>query len=223
MLQNIKTIDLHQDILISVNYPESQKDNSQTDFNMLKLANIKVVLGSVFPVPPESNFFHTSVNSLISQDINTYINQCKLDPDFSIILNSNDFTKAIQSKGKYGILIHIEGLNNFKGTKNDWQLLNDWYNKGLRSIGPVWNFNNSLGGGAQNNLKGLTPIGIELIKWAQQRGVIIDFAHMSPKTFSDAANISSKPIFVSHGNAFDVCPKIRNYTKSQLFSLLSLN
>lgn len=223
MISSLKTIDLHQDILLNTKYPDSQKDDSQTSFDMLKAANIKIVLGSVFPIPPQENFFHPKVNSLITSDINSYINQCKLDINFSIIFNKEVLNDIITSQTKYGIIIHIEGLNVFKDQCSDWRLLENWFNLGLRSIGPIWNLHNSFGGGAQDNQIGLTSLGHELIEWAENKGVLIDFAHMNPKTFMGAAKISNKPILVSHGNAYDLCSKIRNYDKLQLKQIAESN
>ena len=115
--------------------------------------------------------------------------------------------------------MHIEGLNTFNDSK--WPLLEAWYKMGWRSLGPVWNLTNTLGGGTKDPSSGLTPLGEKLISWLQGRNMIIDFAHMNEQTFWDAAKIVKGPILVSHGNTCRHCTSPRNYNDDQLRKVAS--
>jgi len=138
--------------------------------------------------------------------------------DFRIIRNRSDFDALDASKSSIatGLIIHIEGLNTFEDTAKCWSRLETFYDKGLRSIGMTWSKANSLGGGDEDPDQGLTDLGKKLITWANDRGVLIDCAHMSEKSFFDVAACTKAPLFVSHGNARALCDIPRNYSDEQL-------
>ncbi len=209
-------IDLHQDLMLYVTRPNLYPNDKsqQTSFEQLKKNNIKVVLASTFVVPDDENYFDPLINEMIERDIIAYTNYCESDSEFTIIKSNVDLDRAIATEDLYGIIIHIEGLNVFN-PEIDWVMIERWYEMGLRSIGPVWNHTNPFGGGTFEE-GGLTQLGRQLIAWCEQRGVIIDLAHMNQKTFWDTVQVVTKPLFVSHGNSYTVCPNVRNYTDEQL-------
>ncbi len=65
--------------------------------------------------------------------------------------------------------------------------------------GLVWNHDNNLGGGALGK-KGLSKLGIEVVKKLELNNILIDTAHMNEKTFWQFSKITSKPIINSHSN-----------------------
>jgi len=46
--------------------------------------------------------------------------------------------------------------------------------------------------------------------------MIVDLAHVSPKTMHDVLDISTAPVIFSHSNAYSVCPTARNVPDSVL-------
>lgn len=82
-------------------------------------------------------------------------------------------------------------------------------------VGPVWNEDNKLAGGAYGS-SGLTSFGeIALTKFEQQ-GTIIDTAHANEKSFMDIVKLSIKPIFCSHTAFYELCNCPRNLKDYQL-------
>ncbi len=216
-------IDLHQDLMLYVSRPELYKDKyKQTSFEQIKKNNLKVVIASTFAVPKDENYLSPSANKMILQYLNSYRQYCKTHKEFIIIKNQKDLDRVLATKGLYGLILHIEGLNVFDKAK-DWGTLDKFYKLGLRSIGPMWNINNPFGGGTLDKKRGLTPLGKNLIKWCEEKGVLFDFAHMNEKTFWDAAKIVRKPIFISHGNAKSVLNNVRNYSDKQLKEIRKTN
>lgn len=210
-----KIIDLHQDLLLHVTRPELFTNQDQTSFEMIKNNNLKIVVASAFPVPPEENFLDPISNQMIEDDLRTYGEYVTTHPEFIIIKNREDVARVMETNGLFGLLLHIEGLNVFD-ERHGWKLLEHWYEMGLRSIGPVWNITNPFGGGTKDEHQGLTTLGATLVSWTTERGVLLDFAHMNAKTFWDTTKLVKKPILVSHGNASALCPLPRNYTDEQL-------
>lgn len=214
---NISTgyIDLHQDLLLHVKRKDLFSEHIQTSFQMNRAFDARLVVATAFPVPENGNYLDVSTNTLIEQDLREYGTLCKAMPDFSMVFSAKDLEDIpLEKETSTRLLLHIEGLNAF--TNQDWSMLAKWYDLGWRSLGIVWNITNSLGGGTKDMDTGLTKLGAEVIRWCEEKGIIVDFAHMNSRTFFDAANMVRRPILISHGNAYSLCPNPRNYTDEQL-------
>lgn len=83
------------------------------------------------------------------------------------------------------------------------------------SCGLVWNTDNSLCGGA-NGSSGITPLGKRIIKEMEGKGTLIDTAHMNHKSIEDFYEISTKPLFNSHSNIYNLFPHNRNLLDKHL-------
>jgi membrane dipeptidase len=129
-----------------------------------------------------------------------------------------DLTRAGQS-GKPELLAAVEGLDLLA---RDWHEVEQLYEMGFRSLGLFWNNDNFLGCGA-NAVgaadSGLTSVGREFIAYVERRGFLVDLAHASEKSFWQAAEICSKPLFVSHACCRALCEHRRNLTDEQLRAL----
>ena len=208
-------IDLHQDLLLYVTRSELYNDTEQTGFEMIKKNNLKVVTASAFPVPQDEDFLHPFLPVLIEGDLKAYGIYVKENPEYTIIKNITDLHDVFKTEGKFGLLLHVEGLNVFD-TKTGWETLEQWYSLGLRSIGPVWNVQNPFGGGTKDLEQGLTSLGAELLEWCEEKQLLFDCAHMNEKTFWDITKSTKRPLLVSHGNTAQLCPSPRNYTDEQI-------
>lgn len=219
-----KIIDLHQDILLHQRSPLVYKYQNQTSLNQVLASNIQIVFGTGFVFGENDNVFASNCLDLIEEDIDEYVQYEKDNSNLLIIKNREDLEKVDeQSHIVTGLIIHIEGLNTFTDSAEDWAKLDAFYEKGLRSIGIVWTKKNSLGGGdSSEDDSGLSELGKKVLCWAINKKIIIDFSHMNERTFFDSADVlmeNGVPIFISHGNARTVCSNKRNYTDQQLGAL----
>jgi membrane dipeptidase len=221
-MDKIKIIDMHQDLMLYVSRPDLHKDHGQTSFEKIKANNLKVVVASAFPAPENDDFLSLETNRMIEDQIGEYGRYVRDNPEFETIRSAADLERVMDAEGKFGLILHVEGLNAFEES-NGWEMLERWYGLGLRSIGPLWNINNPFGGGTLDSERGLTPLGEKLVKWCEEKNIILDFAHMNEKTFWDAAKIVTRPILVSHGNAYEVCKDPRNYSDAQLAEIGKTN
>lgn len=126
-----------------------------------------------------------------------YINIIKDDTNFKM--------------GKLNVILGIEGAKPLR----DVQQISDMYDLGYRHIGLTWNERNQFACGA-DGIGGLTQLGEDAVRWCNQHGMIIDYAHLNFQSFSDVARISTKPILFSHGNAKTLCEHQRNLDDFQL-------
>jgi len=69
--------------------------------------------------------------------------------------------------------------------------------------------------------KGLTPFAREAIAEIGKRGLILDLAHATDRSFDEALEIVTGPVCVSHGCTYSVCPHARNLTDDQMKRLAS--
>ncbi len=118
------------------------------------------------------------------------------------------------------LLLAVEGLdllaeNGEAGAEELFQL-------GFRSLGLFWNNDNWLGCGAAAQGvadTGLTLAGQDFVRYAEERGFLLDWAHASAGSFWHGAAICHKPLFVSHACCAELCLHRRNLTDEQLRAL----
>lgn len=209
-------IDLHQDLLLHLRRRDLFRSKEyQTSFQQLQNSGVRLVLASGFALPDNDDVFDHFVLGLLEKDFSEYCQYCRQHLQWVIVRSSQDLHELFKSDDRFGLILHIEGLNVVDDSS--WGLFEQWYQMGWRSVGPVWNKTNPFGGGAGDFAEtGLTLFGKQFLRWAQDHQMIVDCAHMNRKSFWDAAEILQGPIVVTHGNADALCPDPRNYSDDQL-------
>jgi membrane dipeptidase len=119
-----------------------------------------------------------------------------------------------------GAVPHLEGASAVGPDLSNLDLL---HAAGVRSIGLVWSRPNHFGHGVPaeypgdpDTSPGLTGAGRDLVRACDERGIVIDCAHLNAAGVEDVAAYSSNPLVVSHAGAHAVCPASRNLTDEQL-------
>ena len=131
--------------------------------------------------------------------------------------------KACQQNQQLAIVLHLEGAE-FLAIEPD--LLDVFYEAGLRSIGPLWNRKSLFGDGLNASFphspdtgSGLTREGKELILACRDKHMLIDVSHMNERAFWDTLEIADQPIVATHSNAHALCAQARNLTDRQLAAI----
>ena len=102
----------------------------------------------------------------------------------------------------------IEGAHPLEGELNN---MNELFDSGLRIAGLTHFFDNRLGGSLHGlSGEGLTPFGADVIRRANELGIIIDVAHASPQMVNDVLDLSTTPVILSHGGVKGLCDMSRN-------------
>jgi microsomal dipeptidase-like Zn-dependent dipeptidase len=108
----------------------------------------------------------------------------------------------------------IEGAHALDGELDALEPLDE---AGIRMIALTHFFDNELGGSAHGVAKGgLTPLGRELIRRMEARGIVLDLAHASAPLLADAVAASTRPVVVSHTGVRGTCDNRRNLSDEQL-------
>ena len=131
--------------------------------------------------------------------------------------------RAAMEAGKLGWITHIEGAEAIAPDLSNFQAL---YDRGLRSIGPVWSRVNAFGEGVPFRFPsspdtggGLTDAGKALVRECNRLRILIDVSHLNERGFWDVAALSSAPLVATHSNAHALSASSRNLTNEQLLAI----
>ena len=117
--------------------------------------------------------------------------------------------KRIAGKGK--IMVY-QSIENSGILGNDPTLLRSFYKLGVRLAGPVHFLNNQFGDSATDKPKwnGLSPLGKEFVKEANDLGVVLDASHSADSVFDQMLEMSRAPIICSHSS----CRALNNHPRN---------
>ena len=78
-------------------------------------------------------------------------------------------------------------------------------------------FDNEVGGSAHGLVKGgLTPFGKQVVARLEERKILVDLAHASPRVIDDVLAQATRPVVVSHTGVQGTCPGPRNLSAEHL-------
>lgn len=210
--------DMHFDLLTFIYFINEKIDYNQRQFYFEKLRNyfenVDGALINFYFMSEEEMNYELCMNYKEYKDILQLLKKS--------IRYLNDFLKQIN---KVPVLYYsIEGLDYLKNI-DDLVFLKSL---GIRSILPVWNNDNKIGGGTKGD-SGLTEYGKKLILKAVDLNFIIDLSHMNEKTFFDVItllkntqNKKNIKVMVSHSNVFNLRNHPRNLKDKQILALNSI-
>ena len=129
--------------------------------------------------------------------------------------------------GEITAIVHMEGAEPIAA---DLSNLEEWYERGLRSIGLVWSRPNDFAEGvpfrfpsSPDTGPGLTEAGRELVRACNRLGILVDLSHLNEAGFWDVAGLSNAPLVATHSNAHALCAASRNLTDAQLDAIRDSN
>jgi membrane dipeptidase len=139
--------------------------------------------------------------------------------DLDLVRTVADLERCIAG-GETGAILHLEGAEPLDPSLRH---LDAWVERGVRSIGIVWSRPNAFGQGvpfrfpgSPDEGPGLTDAGRALVRACNERGVLVDLAHLNERGFFDVAALSDAPLVVTHAGAHAIAPQPRNLTDAQL-------
>ncbi len=98
--------------------------------------------------------------------------------------------------------------------------LTEWWDLGVRAIGPAHYGPGRYAGGTGTEL-GLTTAGVELLAEMARLGVILDVTHLSDQSFRQALDCFSGPILASHNNCRALVPHQRQFDDDQIREIVA--
>ena len=111
-------------------------------------------------------------------------------------------------------LLGLEGAHALEG---DLAAADALFDAGFRMIAPTHFFDTEWAGSAHGVAKGgLTERGRVLVRRLEERRILVDLAHASPRTIADALAMATRPVVVSHGGVKGTCDNARNLSDAEL-------
>ena len=241
----LTVIDLHADTLMWKRDLLSETDQGHIDLKRLEAGNVALqIFSSVTKTPRGQNYEKNSgetdnITPLViaqMQPVRTWSSllerslwhaqklhdvEARSDGRLRVIKTPADLASLLADRaaGKRvtGALLSTEGGQNLEGQVANVARLQA---AGFRMLGLAHFFDTDLAGSMAGEKKGgLTPLGAEVVREAEKRGMVIDVAHSSPAAYADVLKIATRPVVVSHGGVKGTCDTPRNLSDDQLRAL----
>ena len=113
---------------------------------------------------------------------------------------TSDSARLAIARGRVGSILGMEGGH---AIENSLSLLRMYYALGVRYMTLTHNVTLDWADAALDSAKhgGLTPFGREVVREMNRLGMLVDLAHVSPGTMSDALDVTEAPVIFSHSGA----------------------
>lgn len=156
-----------------------------------------------------------------NREIDTLYAWIKRNPSkMMLVTNSTQLMQAV-AQHKLGTMIGVEGGHMIE---NSLDKLDSLYARGTRYMTLTWNNNTDWATSAKNESdtsqhlthKGLTDFGKKVVEHMNKIGMMVDLSHVGEQTFWDAIHTTTKPVIVSHSDAYALCPVPRNLKDDQI-------
>jgi membrane dipeptidase len=217
--QKAKMVDTHNDLLTAVIEKNLLMDDdlrgkTHSDLKRFKEAGVDCQLFSVWCDGEKQHPY-----AWANREIDTLYAVAARNPDkIAIVANSKQAFKTIKD-GKIAAMFGVEGGHMIE---NDINKLDSLYARGVRYMTLTWNNSTNWASSAMAEStqalakKGLTDFGIQVVQRMNKLGMLVDLSHVGEQTFWDAIKTTTKPVLVSHSNAYTLCPVFRNLKDEQI-------
>jgi membrane dipeptidase len=219
-------VDSHNDILTAciekkVSMDQSLKGRTHSDLGRFKEGGLDVQLFSVWCDGNQpSPFLWTN------REMDTLDAVVKRNPDkITLVHTTKELLRAVK-QGKIAAMFGVEGGHMMEDNLDN---LTKLYARGTRYMTLTWNNSTSWATSAmlettkKDSLatahKGLTDFGKQVIRKMNELGMMVDLSHVGEQTFWDAINTTTRPVIVSHSNAYALCPVFRNLKDDQILAV----
>jgi len=219
ILEKAFVVDMHMDIGIELEKQRRKGNSHILDNDYLeefREGRVKLVIAAIFienkDLPDKSLKVALRQVSAIMEDIG----ECH--ENFIMCKDWNDID-SLKKNNKIGIILSFEGL---EPVGDDLEILNIFYELGVRGMGLVWSRRNSVGDGCtfepleRGTEGGLTQFGLEALKFAKYKKMIIDISHLNDVGIEDILKLVDGPFIASHSNARSIHNIKRNLTDEQM-------
>ena len=135
-----------------------------------------------------------------------------------IVRSRSDLSDLLKTQtptsGLLAAVLATEGLHPLEGKLENVDKL---FDAGFRITGLTHFFDNEIGGSAHGLDKGgLTPFGRQVIQRLEEKKILVDLAHASPRLIDDVLAMAQRPVLVSHTGVQGTCPGPRNLSDAHV-------
>lgn len=131
-----------------------------------------------------------------------------------LVTNQQDFKDLLDTwdigQGEIGFILLMEGADPITSPES----LAEWYEMGLRIVGPAW-AETKYSGSAYDSGP-LKPAGKRLLSAMDDFNMILDLSHLSERSFFESVERYQGTVIVSHANTRRFLPSERGLTEDQV-------
>lgn len=136
-----------------------------------------------------------------------------------IITSAESLTHILESwengaQGQIGIVLAMEGADPIQSPDD----LQQWYDRGLRSVGLAWGRTQYAGSNSETSR--LTNAGRDLLREMRTLNMMLDTAHLSEAAFWDALNMWDGVTAYTHGSIRHFLPNQRALSDEQIQAIV---
>lgn len=219
-------VDSHNDILTAsiekkVSMDDNLKGKTHSDLQRWKEGGLDVQLFSVWCDGEKPEPYQFANREMDILDAIVQKNPTKIVR----IRNTRELNQAVK-EGKIAAMFGVEGGHMIE---NSIEKLEHLFARGARYMTLTWNNSTPWATSAWDETskkdslakthKGLTEFGRSVVKRMNELGMMVDLSHVGEQTFWDAIAITTKPVIVSHSNAYALCPVPRNLKDDQILAV----
>ncbi len=189
---------------------------AHVDFPKLKRGGLDGVFFAIYvPASLDSQEAYVYANTLINQ-----VDQ-SLKANSEIAIKTYSTKEAFKNKKNNKISIFL-GLENGSAIGESFDLLNSFYNKGVRYLTLCHSSHNLICDSCAPNVPkwgGLSPFGSGLITEMNKLGMLVDVSHISDESFYDVIKLSKAPVVATHSCCRALANHPRNMTDDMIKAL----
>ncbi len=213
--------DTHNDI-ISVSVEKGYRfdtdltGKTHTDLNRMLKGGLDVQVFSVFCDGLQDHPY-----KFANQEIDSLYAWVHRNPSKMVLVTTPAQLQQAVKQHKLASMLGVEGGHMIE---DDINKLDTLYRRGVRYMTLTHNNNTSWATSAQSESdtsqhlshKGLTDFGKQVVQKMNSLGMMVDLSHVGEQTFWDVMKTTTKPVLVSHSNAYSLCPVFRNLKDDQI-------
>ncbi|MBQ9565141.1 MAG: membrane dipeptidase [Synergistaceae bacterium] len=212
-------VDAHYDLLLDVFRLRRLGETRVIErfyLDDLRTAGVNVLICSLFI--PSEYIPEAALRVALCQIGNLHAEMRESPGRFALCRTAREARETVE-KGQVALFLSFEGVDPLGP---DLQLLDLFYELGVRLIGLTWSRRNFAADGChfspleEGTPGGLTPFGVLLLKEAKRLRMIIDVSHLNDAGLDDVLRLYDGPVIASHSNSRALCPVARNLTDEQI-------
>lgn len=212
----MQLIDLHCDTIdLLMNKPKSNLYNNHFSIDIQKLQKANSI-AQVFALYFDLNNYKKDPFNRFETMANKFFDELNNNKDKIALARNYEEILLNTKQNKISAILSIEEGGALNGSIEN---LYKVYEKGVRLITLTWNYENEIG--YSHSQKGceinkLKPFGLEVVRYMNELGMLIDVSHLNDGGFYNIAKISKKPFIASHSNARSIKDVSRNLTDDMI-------
>ncbi len=224
--QNAVVIDTHNDVLSTATmkglaFDSNLKGKTHSDLQRMIDAGVDIQIFSVFC---DERFGKDTAFKYANIEIDSLYAIVKRNPTKMMMVTTPSELKQALKQKKIGAMMGVEGGHMIE---DNLDFLNQLFNRGVRYMTLTWNNSTTWASSAKDetttllnsDVKGLTPLGKNVVTRMNELGMLVDLSHVGEKTFWDAISTTTKPVIVSHSCVYNLCGHRRNLKDDQIKSI----